>query len=210
MCVQYVYMLGFFANIRNYFSKLLDKKRYLEFITALLSVPVLLTVLFINYMSIQERSNTKEEKDKQPIITIVQQGNDDEKKPSPTEGPECLPEIGEIDVTNPEDGATISSNPLTITIERVDDGEKYCSIVWSYRINSGTWSDFSDKDISIFNMDSGDKTLELKIKSIVSGEERNITRKFTYKNTQEVPTPTPSATATPTPSPTIEITQPVQ
>ena len=97
-------------------------------------------------------------------------------------------------------------------MERVQDGKKYCSIVWSYRINSGSWSDFSDKDISIFNMESGEKILELKIKSIVSGEEKNISRKFTYKNTQEVPTPTVTVTSTPTPtpSPTIEITQPVQ
>lgn len=201
-------MFRFFDNVRNYFSKLLDKKRYLEFITALLSVPVLITVLFINYMSIQERNQSPQDTQKQPIITIVQQGDSSEKKPTPTDTVECLPEIGDINIETPQEGATISSNPLTIDVERVQDGKKYCSIVWSYRINSGTWSDFSDKDISVFNMESGEKTLELKVKSIVSGEERNITRKFIYKNTQEVPTPTPTATSTPAPSPTIEITQP--
>ncbi len=205
-------MFKFFGNIRTYFGKLLDKKRYLEFITALLSVPVLLTVLFLNYMNIQERNKTPEVTEKQPIITIVQQTRSDEKKPSPTETAECIAEIGEINIETPEEGETISVNPLTIDVERVQDGKKYCSIVWSYRINSGSWSDFSDKDISIFNMESGEKILELKIKSIVSGEEKNISRKFTYKNTQEVPTPTVTVTSTPTPtpSPTIEITQPVQ
>jgi hypothetical protein len=203
-------MFKFFGNIRTYFGKLLDKKRYLEFLTALLSVPVLITVLFLNYSNIQDRKKTTLDTQIQPIITIVQQGTSEKKEPSPTETAECLPEIGGITIDTPQEGASISSNPLAINIERVQDGEKYCSIVWSYRINSGNWSDFSDKDISIFNMESGEKTLELKIKSIVSGEEKNITRKFTYKNTQEVPTPTPSATATPSPSPTIEITQPVQ
>lgn len=203
-------MFSFLGKIRNYFSKLLDKKRYLEFITAFLSVPVLLTVLFLNYSNIKDRNKTPTTTDKQPIITIIQQKDSEDKQALPTEGPECIAKVGAIEVTNPEEGATISSNPLTISIDRVDDGKKYCSIVWSYRINSGTWSDFTDKDISIFNMDSGDKTLELKIKSIVSGEERNITRNFTYKNTQEVPTPTPSATATPSPSPTIGLTQEAQ
>ncbi len=206
-------MFGFVGKIHNYFTKLPDKKRYIEFITALLSIPVLLTVIFINYMSIQERNKIPENSNKQPIITIVQQGATDTEKPlqpSPTESPECLPQVGEITIENPEENSTISANPLTIDIERIDDGKKYCSIVWSYRINSGNWSDYSDKDISIYNMDSGEKTLELRVKSIVSGAEKNIIRKFTYKNTQEVPTPTPSSTSTPTPTPTVEVTPQAQ
>lgn len=207
-------MFEFFGNIRTYFGKLLDKKRYLEFITALLSVPVLLTVLFLNYSNIQDRKKTTPDSQIQPIITIVQQGTSEKKEPSPTETAECLPEIGGITIESPEEGSTISSNPLSIDVKRVQDGKKYCSIVWSYRINSGSWSDFSDKDISIFNMESGEKILELKVKSIVSGEEKDISRTFTYKNTQDVPTPTITVTSTPTPtitpSPSIEITQPVQ
>ena len=50
-------------------------------------------------------------------------------------------------------------------------------------------------------MDSGKKTLELKVKSIVTGAEKTLIRVFNYENKMQIATPT--LTNTPTPSVTI-------
>ena len=51
-------------------------------------------------------------------------------------------------------------------------------------------------------MDTGKKTLELKVKSIVSGAEKTLMRVFNYENATQIATPT----LTNTPTPTITIT----
>jgi hypothetical protein len=57
---------------------------------------------------------------------------------------------------------------------------------------------------------SGDKQLEVRVKSIISGKETVLKRSFTYKNTEEVQTPTPTIaqpTVTVTIAPTAASTQ---
>lgn len=194
-------------TIRNFskkFNALPDKKRYFEFITAFLSIPVLLSVVYINYLSIQEK-RISDELTPTPgpsVVTVIQE-RDPPREPSPTdsdEEKECTPGIGQASITTPKENETITQNPLEIVISYSRGA--YCAVVWSYRINGGSWSEFSDKNIVIYNMPSGAKKLELRVKSIVSGEEQTIERTFTYTNTQEIPTPVATSTATPTPSPT--------
>ncbi|CAN5125858.1 hypothetical protein BH09PAT2_BH09PAT2_05530 [soil metagenome] len=195
--------------LRKIYKKLTstpNKKHYVEFVTALLSIPVLLTVVYMNYLSIQEKrvkdAITPTPAPTQQVVTIVREKTVDRE---PTTAPvkpsaECTPGIGPITINNPEEGSTVSDNPVRIEIQ-YDQGE-YCAVVWSYRINGSTWSDYDDNDFVIYNMPSGQKKLELRVKSIVSGKSQNIERNFVYKNAQEVPTPTVSPTNTPSPTPT--------
>lgn len=202
-------MFGFVNKIRNWFIKLPDKKRYFELITAFLSIPVLLSVIFVNYLSIQERRN---EKDKNPsptpaVITIIdrQEPSSDEPNSKLTTVPsqtQCKPEVGPIEITSPKDNETLADNPLCIAITRDNPDNKYCAVVWSQRINNSSWSDFTDREICIYNMDSGKKTLELRVKSIVTGAEKTLERVFNYENKTQIVTPI----LTITPSPTITIT----
>ena len=202
-------MFGFVNKIRNWFIKLPDKKRYFELITAFLSIPVLLSVIFVNYFSIQERRN---EEDKYPsptpaVITIIERQETPANEPtskltaSPTPS-QCESEIGPIEITSPKENETVSNNPLCFTIVRKNPNNKYCAVVWSQRINNSSWSDFTDREICIYNMDTGKKTLELKVKSIVSGAEKTLMRVFNYENATQIATPT----LTNTPTPTITIT----
>lgn len=205
-----------FAKFFESFRNLPDKKKYIEVVTATLSIPVLLSVVYMNYMNIQEKRNgsadnntvVEEPKDSTPtIITIIRDGEreptedpDEQVTPTPPTGSkeECIKDIGPIDIVSPQENTTVSGNPLDINI-RYDQGD-YCSVVWSYRINNGQWSEYSDNDIVIYNMSSGKKTLELRVKSLVSNQNKTLTRVFTYQNTDtEIPTPT--STLTPTSSP---------
>ena len=196
-------------GFRNWLSNLPHKKQYIELLTAVLSVPVLLTVVYMNYLSIQEKRHKDEltptPTPPQSVVTIIKENDNPTPRVSESDT-ECNPEIGPITIVNPEENASESDNPLEIDIQYTKG--TYCSVVWSYRINASNWSEYNDNDIQIYNMPSGEKTLELRVKSIVSGQEKKIIRTFKYTNNQEVATPTnsPTATPTPTPSPTSGVT----
>lgn len=202
-------MFGFVFKIRNWFIKLPDKKRYFELITAFLSIPVLLSVIFVNYLSIQERRNDKVNTPSPTpaVITIIEPQEPSSNEPtskltsSPSQS-QCEPEVGPIEITSPKENETLSDNPLCITIVRNNPDNKYCSVVWSQRINNSSWGDFTDREICIYNMDTGKKTLELRVKSIVTGAEKTLKRVFNYENATQIATPT----LTNTPVPTITIT----
>jgi len=203
-------MVNPFRKIRDWFAVLPDKKKYIEVITASLSIPVLLSVVLINYLNIQERRSndkitstiTEAPKDQSPTIITIIKEPDQNATPTPTiitsptqsvTKEECIKDIGPISIATPEENEAVTSNPLEINIQ-YDQGE-YCSVVWSYRINNGNWSNFIDNDIFIYNMDSGQKTIELHVKSIVSNASKTIRRTFTYENAYMMSTPT----ITPTP-----------
>ena len=141
------------------------------------------------------------------MITIIERRETPENEPisqltaTPTPS-QCESEIGPIEITSPKENETVSDNPLCFTIVRKNPNNKYCAVVWSQRINNSSWSDFTDREICIYNMDSGEKTLELKVKSIVSGAEKTLMRIFNYENATQIATPT----LTNTPTPTVTIT----
>lgn len=203
-------MLEKIKKIIRSINKLPDKKKYIEFITAILSIPVLLSVILLNYSNLQNQKKPQDEtKTPTPaVITIIQDRNYDGPASSNTQptvpNTECIPEVGPVTIVSPETGATIRDNPLYIVISQNDPDNEYCAIVWSYRINNGAWSNFDDRDISIYNMESGEKKLDVRFKSLISGKEETISRIFSYQNTQQIPTPTaaPTATTQPTASPT--------
>lgn len=169
------------------------KKHHIEFITALLSIPVLLTVFALNWNNL----NTNKDTDKKPeiIISLPPQKNDPTQIPTKAQ---CKAGIGATTISSPQEGETTSDNPVDVIIT-YNPGD-YCAAVWSYRINSGAWSDYDDKSIAIYNPPSGNIQLEVRVKSIVNGQQKTLTRNFTYKSSS--PTLTPTATPTITPSPT--------
>lgn len=178
------------------YRKIPDKKPYIEFITAALSIPVLITVIMINVNNLnsQNNKNSKDEPTVAPktIYVPISGGNaqTQEKKNNNTSSPQskivisqsiqpCLPEVGNISISSPKEGETVSSQPLAININY--QKANYCAVVWSYRINGGNWSDYDDKSIALYNLPDGKIKLELRVKSIVSGEEKTLTRDFQYE-----------------------------
>lgn len=201
-------MVNPFKKIRDSIAKLPDRKKYIEVITASLSIPVLLSVVLVNYLNIQDKRSgitpTPEVTQSPQIITIIKDSQDKntptqtiKTSPEPTTSrEECIKDIGPISIVTPEENETIKTQPLEIDI-KYDQGD-YCSVVWSYRINEGNWSGYIDDDIVIYNMDAGKKIFELRVKSIVSNANETLTRSFTYQpaGSESTPTPDPSPTGT--------------
>lgn len=172
-----------------------DKKRYAEFITALLSIPVLITVLLTNLNSLNSKDKTPQpsSNDKNIIISYVPQ-KEDTNNTSPTpDTTNCKKGIGDVQIITPKEGETITDNPATV---RINNDEEYCTVVWSYRINDGKWSEFDDNSVSLYNLKNGDIRFELRVKSTTNKEEKILTRRFTYDGNEE-PNPTSIPTVTP-------------
>ncbi len=91
----------------------------------------------------------------------------------------------------------MTDNPVSVIISYPDD--EYCAAVWAYRINGGSWSGYDDKSIALYNLPTGKIKFELKARSVIAnGQERVITRNFTYQGV---------STMTITPSPTMATDQ---
>jgi len=181
-------------KIKHFFGSLTGKKNHLEFFTALLSIPVLLSVIALNWNNLNAN---KTPENTQPNEIIISLPVDKNPTTAPTKA-ECNPGIGEVAISSPEEGDTVSENPVSVII--VYKPGDFCSAVWSYRINGGSWSDYDDKSFALYNLPSGEVDVDLRVKSIVNGEVKTISRNFTYKS--NTPTMTPSLTPTNTPVPT--------
>lgn len=177
-------------KIAKWWKGVPDKKRYIELVSALLTIPVLITVILLNLGSLKN----KDEKPTSPPqrITIVPIEKDKDTSPSPTDKPQCRKEVGPVEITRPAEDQTTSDNPVCFNIEYKD--ERYCSVVWSYRIDNSSWSDFTDKVPCVSNLSSGNHKFELRVRSIASSDEVQLVRNFTYKG------PDPTSTPTPTPA----------
>lgn len=188
----------FLEKTRYSYRSLPDKKQYVEFFTAVLSVPVLLTVIVLNVNNLRGTNVKPAEAKPEPTtvkeivyISPERESNEvSEPEPSPTASEICKKEIGPIAIRTPEEGSTVTDNPLMVTID-YDQGD-YCAVVWAYRINNGKWSEYDDKSIALYNLPNGQVTITLKVKSIVTGEEKQISRSFTYQS-DETPVASNSA-----------------
>lgn len=192
-------------KVRQFSQRLPDKKRYFEFVTALLTIPVMLTVLITNVNNLQSQQKsavptpptaslsagagaapTASPRPTRPSATGT---------PTPTVNPaQCKREIGPVSIINPDQDQTVTGDPVCIDVAR--EGSDYCAVVWSYRINGGGWSDYTDKSICLYSLSAGNKHLELRVKSVVTGEERVLERSFAVagSDTQQ---PESSASASP-------------
>lgn len=184
-----------------------EKKTYIEFFTALLSVPVLITVIMLNVNNLKNSNKSttssqppvqKEEKIYIPVTTTTQntgKNSTPQAINTPTQtisitpaNQACKPEIGPASISTPSEGDTVTDNPVSIIIT-YKTGE-YCAVVWSYRLNDGTWSAYDNKSIALYNLPQGKIKIDIKIKSIVTGDEQVLTRNFAYNGTTSASTPT--------------------
>jgi hypothetical protein len=182
----------FIRQSRQSYKTLPDKKQYIEFFTALLSVPVLLTVILLNVNNL--RATTKPATTTvvptpvKEIIYVSPQGqnvntgnNTSTQLPVdfvPTASPACDKSMGPVAIKTPADGDTVNDNPVSVIIS-YEQGN-HCAVVWAYRINNGKWSDYDDKSIALYNLSNGTIVFDLKVKSIVTGEEKVLSRTFSY------------------------------
>ena len=174
------------------YRRIPDKKPYIEFVTAMLSIPVLLTVILLNLNTLRGDKNDTKTTNTTPQTVVITA------PPSTqitnTQQEECTPEIGPVSITSPEDGEIVTDNPVFVSINYKQG--KYCSVVWSYRINGGRWSDYDDRSIALYNPPPGTIRFELRVKSVVGNDSRTLTRNFTYQGTSIIQTtPTASSSA---------------
>jgi hypothetical protein len=201
-----------FDKIKHWWTVLPDKKKYIEFFTALLTVPVLLTVLISNINSLKTNQKTAiaptptPGQITPPVITIIQKENPTSTPtPTPNVTPtpgQCNSAVGPVNITSPADNEVVNTNPVCINIS-YNQGN-YCAVVWSYRINGGSWSDFTDKSICLYNLPPGTENLELQVKSVASSNEVLLNRTFTVSGTAATPTPTQTQSQSATSSATAQ------
>jgi hypothetical protein len=192
-----------FSNFILFIKKLPERKHYIEFITALLSIPVLLTVILINLNNLNQSKKTNPSQSNQVEKTtiiqerITQPANEPTTANTPVQEV-CKKEVGPIEIAYPKEGETITDNPVNFIINYPD--KSYCSVVWSYRINLGTWSEFSSNAPVVYNLPAGPVKFELRVQSTVSNDQKILIRNFVYQvSTNTTPTATPSPTLSQTP-----------
>lgn len=166
------------------FIRLFPKKHHVEYVTGLISVPVLLTAIALNIINLQnnnKKNQTPTPTASQKPIIIEISGSPDKTASTPTDIPSCKKEVGPISITSPAEGAIVSDNPVCVSIKYND--ANYCSVVWSYKINDGAWSDYNSNSPCLYNVPSGNVKFSLRVQSTVSQDTANIERNFTYKGT---------------------------
>jgi len=195
-------MKKIYQKFINWYRRLPDKKRHIELITALLSVPMMLTVIIVNL------NNIKSQKEKvtpvtntTPIQVVVDNPNQSTatastitptatKSATPNK-PECKKDIGPIEILSPQEGEVITSNNVCINISTDNN---YCPVNWSYQLGNDSWSDYNNNDICLYNLTPGSKQLNIKIKSTVIDKTITLQRNFIYQTSSVSPTASASAT----------------
>lgn len=182
------------------FKRIPDGKGYVEIITATLTIPVLLTVLLLNYSNLnkdQDASISPKTEAAKEVLYVPQKvlGNNDKTilsvSPSPQiTNKDCKKDIGPVEISFPKDNQVVDENPVSFVIDYSD--ENYCSVVWSYRINGGSWSNFTSNNPVVYNIPNGNVKFDLKIQSTVIQKEESLSRSFIFKGLSN-PTATPSA-----------------
>jgi hypothetical protein len=176
-------------------NKLIKNKPYIEFLTAFLSIPVLITVMLLNFNTLKNL-NAKPTPTPAPGATVQSGffaepiGAEDPATPTPlgaTEAP-CLKGLGPVSIATPEENDAVADNPVTVDINY--DDNRYCEAAWSYRINGGSWSGYDDRSVALYNLPQGNIKFELRVRSIAGDDNKTVTRNFTYtgKGTILIPT----------------------
>ena len=194
-------------RIVAWYRKLPEKKHHFEFITAVLSVPVMLTVIILNLNNLTQQKNTNQKQTTSEKIVPIQVVITGEKQNTPSETPvatatqsasipsatpaSCIKEVGIVSIASPRENEVVTKDPVCMTIATQSG---YCSVNWSYRLDDGNWSDYSDKNICLHNLTNGNKTLQLKIRSSASSDEVTLQRSFIYQGNNE-PTTVPNASS---------------
>ena len=197
-------------RIKNWYHGIPEKKRWIDMVTALLTIPVLLTVIITNLGNLKKNDNKDAKETPQPTIERIIIRDSDGPAASPTQSPVkenqniannstpaplCKAEPIPYEIAFPREGDKISIDPVCVSLRQIQN-DNYCSSVWAYRINESSWSTYSDDPICLYNMASGPIKLEISVKSTVSGDEKISVRNFIYQN-GSIPIPTPTLSPVP-------------
>ncbi len=173
------------------FSRLYAKKPQIEFVAAILSIPLFISIIVLNFNSIRSLGNAKPT----PTPSSMNQprgffGEPMGTKKTITENPEatqapCVKGLGPVSIDSPGEGETVTNNPVEIDIS-YDDTE-HCGAAWSYRINDGAWSGYDNTSVALYNLPKGSVKFELKVKSIVGNDTTSLTRNFIYNGSSSTP-----------------------
>lgn len=206
----------FIKNLRD----LPEKKRYIEFFSAILSLPVLITVILLNVNNLNNlKKNSETTPDPTPTNAPISANDNDQNSLSISEiqsmisstiqnstsppasstgtftpAPQnCKNEIGPVRIISPREGEIVARDPVLIDI--TNDPE-YCSLIWSYSLDGQPWAEFTNKAIYLYNLTPGDKNLEVKIRNPSNDNEIILKKNFTYQGTGATSTPIPTADPT--------------
>jgi hypothetical protein len=199
-------MQGFIQKIKSIpqnIKKIKLRKIHLEYITAVLSIPVLITAIIINVGNLTNKKVVVSATPTPIMVPPRDPQNRQNVTPTPT-AQICQKTVGPVSITSPTEGQTVTDNPLCIIIKYADSN--YCSVVWSYRLNNGSWSEYNSSSPCLYSLANGDVSFELRVKSTVSSDQETLTRNFIYagnSNPTTTPTITPSPTVTNTPTTTV-------
>ena len=197
-------LITMLEKFRHWYRILPDKKRYLEFVTALLTIPVLLTVIYTNMVRIREdkKSNTTPTPEKSEKIVIIREdeNKENEKSNTPTPVPtldlsptqttkECKKEVGPVKISSPSEEEIVQDDLICVKIDYTV-GE-FCSVAWSYKLDDNKWSDYTSSPFCFSKLDPGKHELDLRVQSVASSDEVTLERTF-YIKTKESPSPTPT------------------
>ena len=193
-----------FEAIKKSYANLPDKKKWIDLLVALLTVPVLVTVIVANLNNIKKKDEVKSEPVPTPQI-VVELPREREATPTPSPispsptatGVNCSGEVSPWEIKKPAEGETVKADPVVVEIEFTKDKE-YCVHEWAYRVNESSFTTYSSNPVYLYNMALGPVRLELKVRNKVSGKESSLVRNFIYK--EEI-TATPTATVTPAVTP---------
>lgn len=172
--------------INEFIKKLQIRKNHLDWVAGALSIPVLLTVIILNLNNLNSQKKNLPEPAPTEKVIVVPQNN--QSTPAAQSNTNCIKEIGPISISSPKEEELVTNNPVYITIKY--SNPDYCSVVWSYRINGGTWSEYNSNSPSLYNLPNGNIKFELRIQSTVSQDADSLMRNFIYAGS---PTSTPSA-----------------
>lgn len=174
-------------KFRKWYRSLPDKKVYFELLSAVLTIPVLVTVIMLNLTNLT--GNKKNDPSPTPqIIKVIEQAPANNtitsvpvdaganQRVSPQAA--CKKEIGPVNISSPQEDQVMESNPVCITVA-YKTGE-YCGIQWAVKIDGNMYSDFADKDVCFYNLSSGDHTASVKIRSKEGSDELILQRNFQY------------------------------
>lgn len=188
-------------KVRNWYKSLPNRKPWVDLVTAVLTIPVLLTVIISNVGNLKKNGNTIDTGlsptvIKETVITKVITPTPPPAVSPSTSAPSCNSEPQEYNIVFPGEGDKVAADPLFIAMEKI--GGDYCTSLWAYRINNSSWSTYNDDPIGLYNMAAGPVKLEIRVKSTVSGKERTYVRNFEYGNPPTLaPSPSTGPTITP-------------
>lgn len=187
-------------KIKKWYRSLPDKKVYFELLGAVLTIPVLLTVILLNLSNLT--GNKKDAPTPTPqIIRVVEQApNNVTSVPSNLAGSQrvspqvsCKPEVGPVTISSPQEGQVVTNNPVCVTIS-YKTGE-YCGVEWAVKMDNAQYSAYDSKDVCFYNVSSGSHAVSVKVRGKEGGDEIILQRNFQNGSGSGQPTPATTSAA---------------